>query len=351
MWLVCSASHTHIDASILIVANLLIETPTGHSSEASSMACEGDSCDDDDWLTFGEGGASASALVPAHAPESNSGGSDDDWLEFGTTSALVPASANEPNRKRKFKLSAPTRRTPLEAEFAASRMREKKAILRAMRAQASCDAAQQQAISLINEHGALRQNSKMASMRVTSRGAGGLQRGVVLNTQMGCMRRRRGFTWGTMLSMSFNKLPHMMTVARLYKTSRAWVRQVQNAVAYAILVSIMALLNTLSCMAEAKPPTVFVASLVFDETMQRMLMPLPNLLPGQVRSSWHVLVSCSLYSCAWVDADQQERGFFSWRRTDRLSHSWVQMLHRCWMGYGAYRMCMATGCLKRSACV
>lgn len=131
---------------------------------------------------------------------------------------------------------------------------------------------------------------------------------IVLRTQR---NQSRGFTMTSMLQIAYTKVIRIADVARFWKCDRAAIRRIQHSVAQALLVSQSGLLERVAdFMAQARP-TVFCINLAWDETSEKLRLPVHHgLLPEQCRSSWHVLISITEYVVGFCSADGQERSRF-----------------------------------------
>ena len=180
--------------------------------------------------------------------------------------------------------------------------------LRARRALSLAQATAVRAEDLVVKHGVFRSCTTVRSGAATFAGPGGLLKGFVIG-ELGSKRRLR---FATMLDMSFSSVVRTNDLARVYRISPAWAARTLKTVAYCLLSCLAALLRFMIAAFELYvPPTVFVSSLVFDETSEKLALPLhPKLRPEQVASSWHVLVSSSLYSFGWMDASGRPASYF-----------------------------------------
>ena len=254
----------------------------------------------------------------------------DDWLSGLRASGDRTQLANRD--RHGIALPHPSKRSRVEHFYMAAKMREKKAHLQTQRAKDAAATATSQAVTAVNRHGVFCKSGQLYAARQTLCRAGGVMRGIVIRYKT-AERGRRAITFSNMLDMGFGSLLRTNDLSRQYRISKPWVGAVLSCVAQALLTTLHFMLAALAQLFAEKPPTVFVSSIAFDETTERLKLPLnPELLAEQQQSSWHVLVSTSLVSFAWVSDTGQAQSFFMecLRPVVPLLGTCSKTLCRCW---------------------
>jgi hypothetical protein len=246
---------------------------------------EGAEDEDVDWLAFGArrvrgapvspGEGSAPPSPPAEAP-----GLGAEVVPVAPAGPVAVAEA-APRRPRSYMLPHPSRRTQVQHELAASRMREGKAMRRALQQEQKARRTAEVARDAINDHGMLLSNQvvKVSGVQLVTKTARGQQ-------------RRGGFSFRTMVRIALSDIVGQNDLARAWGCNRTWLHRIRLAVSRAFLHMQLVSLPDISPAAAEGQPAFVVSTLAFDETKETLLLPLhPALAPQQTRSSWHVLVS------------------------------------------------------------
>lgn len=136
----------------------------------------------------------------------------------------------------------------------------------------------------------------------------GVTIGVAVKTSA---RRAKGFTLRTMLNIGYTKVVRISDVARVWRCDRSTIRRVQYSVASAFEVSQRTLVEQFAAFVQNERPVVVAIGLAWDETSEKFKLPLhAGLNPEQVRSAWHVLVSCAEYLVGIADEGGQHHSRF-----------------------------------------
>jgi hypothetical protein len=209
----------------------------------------------------------------------------------------APAVARARPPRKQVAMAAPLNRSEIERHYAASRMREFKMAKKVVSDTKKVATILSNVVDIANEQG-LRTRQLVLKLDERRKVA---NLGLTLQTRRG---QGQGFTYKTLLKIGFSEVTRMSDAARAWSCSRVWVSSIRKATSMAFLTSQAKLILMVQNRIKERPLTVGVFSLAFDETSEKLLLPLhPGLLPSQQRSSWHVLVSHSEYSFGVVTPD------------------------------------------------
>ena len=192
-----------------------------------------------------------------------------------------------------LRLASPRNRSVIESHYWAARMREAKARLRQERFRKVTVSKLSSAIEHVNKTGLSKANNSLAPR---------LRRGLVLVIKRvgwrGSARAaRRGMTFAHMLRMGFDPIVSASNLARSYRVDARWATRVRHAVAHAVVCGHQLTMSRAIESIVRAPPVVFVVSLSFDETQQKLSLQLPGVSECK-RGAWHVLNAQSHFNWA-----------------------------------------------------
>ena len=255
---------------------------------------------------------------PPPPPAPPTPGSDDSDGDFLAAAATRPRPAAGPalpgpeespgpaaaSAARSSVYGRPSERTHLQHIALGNKMREAKLRKRLARTQEEQSQALVKAVASISDKGLTRAGVSLVA-RSAVPGPHGLtsRRGPSLTVRV----RARGVGTGRKLSLqecvrvAFSDLKKRNDVARVHECSTLWVTTLRMLVADCVLYWQQRLWE--SIWSYTPRLGLFIQTLAFDETQEKLHLPIhPNLAPQLQRSSWHVLVSRSTAVLAFPGA-------------------------------------------------
>ena len=200
---------------------------------------------------------------------------------------------------------APKNREPHHHVLVASRMRERKALKRSD--------AHEVSLAIVAE-------STIAKLRAAGVRVGVRAAAIVRSSGLhlvGIKRKRKPLPWAAMLDISYGGVTRRNQAARVHELPPQKITEVNGVVAYAWSDVYCNLCDGISAYCEHKSPSIFGTSISFDESKEKVTLPLhPGLAPTLIRSSWNCLVSTQrfIWSFDDVGADACPR----WHQVDIL---------------------------------
>jgi len=150
---------------------------------------------------------------------------------------------------------------------------------------------------------------------------------------------RRSMTFKQMLSVAFSPIVRLGDLSKMWCMDARWLCKIRMAVAQCYMQSLGMIMNVSMCVFSQLAPDVFVSSVAFDESTERLLLPVHARLGAAAqRSSWHVLVS-------------QQHNSWVVRGPDRVKHSrWMNLARPPIPIVGTSSECLFSG-LFQTGCI